>query len=63
MTGIKFVIDESGEKSAVMIDLKKHSKLWEDFYDTLKVKTREDEPREPLKKVKARLKRLGKLNA
>ncbi len=63
MTGIKFVIDESGEKSAVMIDLKKHSKLWEDFYDILKVKAREEEQRESLKTVKNKLKRLGKLNA
>ncbi len=63
MTGIKFVIDERGEKSAVMIDLKKHSKLWEDFYDTLKVRTRDNEPREPLKTVKNKLKKLGKLNA
>ncbi len=63
MTGIKFVIDESGEKSAVVIDLKKYSKLWEDFYDVLKSKSREDEPRESLKLVKNKLKRLGKLNA
>ena len=63
MTGIKFVIDESGEKSAVVIDLKKYSKLWEDFYDVLKSKSREDEPRESLKHVKNKLKRLGKLNA
>jgi len=62
MTGIKFVIDESGEKSAVVIDLKKHSKLWEDFYDVLKTKSREDETREPLAHVKSKLKRLGKLN-
>jgi hypothetical protein len=61
MTGIKFVIDEKGEKSAVVIDLKKHSKLWEDFYDVLKSKSREDEPRESLKQVKNKLKRLGKL--
>ncbi len=63
MTGIKFVIDESGEKSAVVIDLKKHSKLWEDFYDVLKTKSREDETRESLAHVKSKLKRLGKLNA
>ncbi len=60
MTGIKFVIDERGEKSAVVIDLKKHSKLWEDFYDVLMSKSREEEPRESLKAVKNRLKRLGK---
>jgi heterodisulfide reductase subunit A-like polyferredoxin len=63
MTGIKFVIDEKGEKSAVMIDLKKHGKLWEDFYDAVISKSRANEPRETLSEVKSRLKKLGKLNA
>ena len=54
MTGINFVINDKGKKSAVVIDLKKHGKLWEDFYDSLKVKQRKNEPRESLKMVKAR---------
>lgn len=54
MTGINFVINEKGKKSAVVIDLKKHGKLWEDFYDSLKVKQRKNEPRETLEMVKAR---------
>ena len=33
MKGIQFVIDGQGEKTAVVIDLKKHRNLWEDFYD------------------------------
>ena len=35
-TGLKeveFVVDESGEKKAVLINLKRHRDLWEDFYD------------------------------
>jgi hypothetical protein len=57
MTGINFVINEKGKKSAVVIDLKKHGKLWEDFYDALKVKERKNEPRETFQMVKDRLKK------
>src|SRR5712671_5840888 len=30
--GIQFLVDEDGEKTAVVIDLRKNSELWEDFY-------------------------------
>ncbi len=55
MEGIKFVVDEKGEKTAVLIDLKKHRELWEDFEDTLTAELRADEPRESLKSVKEKL--------
>ena len=29
MRGIEFVIDEKGEKRAVLIDLRQHGELWE----------------------------------
>lgn len=35
MEGIQFVIDDTGEKTAVIIDLKKHGKLWQDLYNSL----------------------------
>jgi hypothetical protein len=38
-----------------LIDIRKHRKIWEDFYDTLLVKERESEPRESLKKVKKKV--------
>ncbi|HWA06835.1 MAG TPA: hypothetical protein VG961_09820 [Ignavibacteria bacterium] len=60
MTGINFVINEKGKKSAVVIDLKKHGKLWEDFYDALKVRQRKNEPRETIQMVKDKLKRSSK---
>lgn len=60
MTGINFVINEKGKKSAVVIDLKKHGKLWEDFYDALKVKQRKNEPRETFRMVKDKFKKTGK---
>ena len=59
--GVQFVIDEQGEKTAVVIDLKKQGELWEDFFDSVVAHARRDEPRETLGWVKRRLSRLGKL--
>lgn len=57
MLGIQFVVDDKGQKVAVQIDLRKNAALWEDFYDTTVARDRENEPRESLEEVKARLKR------
>jgi PHD/YefM family antitoxin component YafN of YafNO toxin-antitoxin module len=62
MGGIQFVIDDKGNKSAVIIDLNKYSDLWEDFYDCLVARQRRKEIRESLNSVKKRLQRAGKLN-
>lgn len=62
MSGIQFVIDEKGEKTAVVIDLKRNKQLWEDFYDNLLAEKRAKEPRSEWSAVKARLKKAGKLN-
>ena len=53
--GVEFVIDNEGQKKAVLIDLKRHKEIWEDFYDSLRVKERESEPRESLKEVKKKI--------
>ena len=63
MQGINYVTDEQGKRVAVQIDLKKFGTVWEDFYDVLTAKKRENEPRESLRSVKALLKKKGKLNA
>ena len=55
MKGVQFLVDENGNKSAVLIDLKKSRDLWEDFYDRAVALSREPEPRESLESVKARL--------
>ena len=60
MKGIKFVSDDKGQKVAVLIDLQKHGKLWEDFYDSLTAQQRAKEPRETLAAVKKRLLKQGK---
>jgi len=57
MKGVSYLTDESNEKIAVQIDLKKNRKLWEDFYDyTLAVK-RKNEPTKEWIKVKAGLRK------
>jgi len=53
--GVEFVIDESGEKKAVLIDLKRHGEAWEDFYDALRAQERKSEPRESLDDVKEKV--------
>jgi hypothetical protein len=55
MKGIQFVVDEHGDKTAVVINLKRHSDVWEDFYDSAVARAREKEPRESLESVKRRL--------
>jgi len=62
MEGIQFVIDENGEKTAVLIDLKKRGKIWEDFYDSLTAHLRKDEPRESLESAKEGLRQQKKLH-
>lgn len=61
MKGVQFVVNERGKKTAVVIDLKTHSKLWEDFYDAAVARERQGEPRETLEAVKERLRCRGKL--
>lgn len=60
MEGIQFVINEKGERTAVLIDLGKYGEIWEDFYDSLIAAEREDEPMESLGSVRMRLSGQGK---
>ncbi|HZG51761.1 MAG TPA: hypothetical protein VEZ40_06465 [Pyrinomonadaceae bacterium] len=62
MKGIQFVTDDRGQKTAVLIDLKKYGELWEDFYDGLIAAERADEPRESLEFVRQRLQQQEKLD-
>ena len=61
MTGIQFITDEKGRKTAAVIDLRKHKALWEDIEDVLVSRSRRHEKRIPLDKVKADLVKSGKL--
>lgn len=55
MKGIEYVVDDRGQRKAVVIDLSLFGELWEDFYDALVAKERKDEPRETLDEVRAKL--------
>lgn len=55
MKGIEYVVDDRGQRKAVVIDLMLFGELWEDFYDTLVAEGRKDEPRESLQEVQATL--------
>ncbi len=43
MRGIQFVVNEAGEKTAVLLDLQEWGELWEDFYDVLVSRSRAQE--------------------
>ena len=55
MRGVHYLVDDDGQRTAVLIDLKKHAQLWEDFYDVAVAKSRAKESRESLASVKRRL--------
>jgi hypothetical protein len=63
MSGIDFLTDKRGRKTAVVINLKLHRQLWEDFHDALLAQRRKPEPRESLATVRQSLIRQGKLGA
>jgi hypothetical protein len=56
MSGISFMVDSKGAKTAAVIDLRRRGKLWEDFYDAMLVEARAHEPGESLASLKRRLK-------
>ena len=53
MTGIQFVTDDKGRKTAVLVDLKKHGALWEDFWDGLVSESRRKEKGVPYEEYRA----------
>ena len=63
MTGIQFMTDQAGRRTAVVIDLKKHSALWEDLQDVLVSRSRASEKGVPLTQIKADLIKRGRLSA
>ena len=52
MQGVKYLVDENGERTAVQIDLKVWGEIWEDFYDVMIALSRKDEPDIPWEEVK-----------
>jgi hypothetical protein len=54
MSGIQFVTDEKGRKVGVLIDLKKHGAVWQDFWDGLVSESRRKEKGIPYEQYRAR---------
>jgi hypothetical protein len=63
MSGIQFMTDHSGRRTAVVIDLKKHRALWEDLQDVLVSRERASEKGVSFAEVKADLIKRGRLRA
>ena len=53
MSGIQYVTDEKGRKVGVLIDLKRHGAIWEDFWDGLMSESRRNEKGIPYKQYRA----------
>jgi len=49
------MIDSKGRKTAAVIDLRRHRRIWENSYDTALTQSRACEPRESLASVKRHL--------
>ena len=63
MRGVQYVVDDRGAKRAVVIDLRTHAELWEDFHDRALAESRRNESRETLEVVKTRIARRQPRNA
>ncbi len=61
VSGIQFIPDAKGQKTAAVIGLKTHKALWEDIEDVLVSRSRRHERGVPLAPVKADLVASGKL--
>ena len=59
--GVKFLFDQRGKKTAVMIDLRQGSGLWEDILDVATARSREREPSQSWATVRSRLEKVGRL--
>ena len=57
MRGVEYLVNDRGERRAVVIDLTKQGGLWEDFYDRAVAESRRDAPRESLATVKTKPRR------
>ena len=59
MKGIHYVVDDAGEKRAVLIDLTEWGEVWEDIYDVLVSQSRSNEPTVPWDRLRAETEQKG----
>jgi hypothetical protein len=57
MKGIQFVVDDTGKKKAVLIDLEEWGEEWEDFYDMLVAESRRGQPTVAWEELEAEMER------
>jgi hypothetical protein len=57
MRGVSFLVDDAGSPTSVILDLRKHRRLWEDIHDRLLIESRRHEQRLSFDEVTLRLKR------
>ena len=55
MKGVPFVVDEQGNRNAVLIDLSQWGELWEDIYDVMVSRARRDEAQVPWEELQAEM--------
>ena len=55
MKGVQFVVDEQGNKNAVLIDLSQWGELWEDICDVMVSQARRDEAQVLWEELKAEI--------
>jgi len=53
--GLQYIVDESGERVAAVINLKEWGELWEDFFDVLVSESRKNEPTVDWETLKAEI--------
>ena len=61
MKGVQYVVNRKGEPQAVLIDLRKNRRLWEDFQDLMILQKRRREPRVSLEDVETKLRKAGRI--
>jgi PHD/YefM family antitoxin component YafN of YafNO toxin-antitoxin module len=61
MMGTQFIVDESGNKTAVILPLEDYEELLEDIHDLTVIAERKNEPTISLEELKKRLKADGLL--
>lgn len=62
MTGIRYITDERGKKTDLVINLEKHGQILEDLLDALLVEERETEDSIPFDEFVQQLKAEGKID-
>ncbi|OJV13776.1 MAG: hypothetical protein BGO21_07030 [Dyadobacter sp. 50-39] len=62
MTGVRYNTDAQGQKTEVIIDLKKHGQVVEDILDALLIEERRNEDSIPFEEFVEQLKAEGKFD-